>query len=747
MSVYQTTGRPLSQQALYQQKLRQGVYNAPGKPIVGVSSNASDAAALLAASSDLTVKPSYERLQAAPEAQTAALAAKKEEILAWKRDQSDPLADAAASSARASGPVSGPKSELGVPAYDKGSVYRAAASNSTLTMTSRTTPEKSVSKHGLASKSSTMTSASLNIGKISQVADKNSSQLLNNRFNPEQDYRSGILTAPTQFLTSDEEKLAAQGAGRSLTMKHGAGYSDSVSLQKRTKTFQAADVVDATLLAAASAKANERLNSIRASEPANLREQALVYSKALATAQKNSEERLKNHKTGMVDLGGGLQLPYAEVDKLASLIVQPVLADLSQKAGAKRESDAKQKQKHAELLRLHQKAKVDDFNRKQQEKADRKQAEKDRIAANEGRKTDEDGIYAAYQGERNTEVDERSKELKELEEKYAGEKEELLKQKQENEDAIQEEESGLIAERKEELEKMQSERDEELKPTLDELKIESEKLKELTDSKTQLESEVSAGEKLQEEYEAKIAELKEKLEQAKTDIEATTTELEETTGKRETTDKEVEELQTSKAKEDETAETSHKELDEQLAQLEKEKEEHLTTKTTHKKEILLEIDEQIKDEHKINKELPEHLRFDVDEGKFRDTGSLFSAEAPVKEEKVEAAAPTTETPETKPAAAPKKAASKDSKKGFRSKLSSFKNAFKTPQPAKPAAKTTMPATVSSTLKKEEKPAEVKPVASSTEAKKRKSADLSNYEEELSIKDDRSKKGGLFKEEI
>lgn len=751
MSVYQTTGRPLSQQALYQQKLRQGVYNAPSKPIVGVSSNASDAAALLAASSDLTVKPSYERLQAAPEAQTAALAAKREEILAWKRTNSDPLADAAASSARASDPVVGPKSELGVPSYNSGSMYRAATSNSTLTMTSRITPEKSVSKHGLVSKPSTITSASLNIGKISQVADKNSSQLLNNRFNPEQDYRSGIVTAPpAQFLTEDEEKLAAQSAGRSLTMKHGAGYSDSVSLQKRTKTFQAADVVDATLLAAANAKAAERLNSIKSSEPANLREQALVYSKALAAAQKNSEERLKSHKSGMIDLGGGLQLPYSEVDKLAALIVQPVLADLTQKAGAQRDSDAKQKQKQAELLRLHQQAKVDDFNRKQQEKADRKQAEKERIAANEERKKDEDGIYATYQGERNTEVDDRSKELAELEEKYAAEKEELLKQKQENEDAIEEEESGLIAGRKEELETMQSERDEELKPTLDELKIESDKLKELTDSKTQLDSEVAAGEKLQEEYEAKIAELKEKLEQAKTDIETTTAELEDTTGKRETTDKEVEELHASKAKEVEAAESSHKELDEQLTQLEKEKEEHIAAKATHKKDILLEIDEQVKDEHKINKELPEHLQSEIDESKFRDTGSLFSAEEPVKEVK-ESAPPASKTTETKPAVAlPVKQASKSqdtsAKKGFRSKLSSFKNAFKTPQPGTPATKAAKPATVASTLQKEEKSTEVKPAALTAESKK-KSVELSNYEEEISIKDDRSKKGGLFKEEI
>lgn len=723
---------------------------------MGVNSNASDAAALLAASSDLSVKPSYERLQAAPEAHNAALAAKRENITAWTRGKEDPLADAAAASAKAAEAVPR-KLELGIPAsYDKGSVYRMATSNSTSTMTSRSTPEKSVAKHGLASKTSTITSQSLNIGKISQLADQNSLKMINSRFNPEQDYRAGIPIKPAEFLTAEEEKLAAQSAGRSLTLKHGAGYSDSVSQQKRTKTFQAADVVDATLLAAASAKAAERLNSISLADPINLREQAQIYSKALATAQKNSEERLKNHNLGLIDLGGGLKLPIGEIDKLALMIVQPVLNDINEKATAQRESDATKKLKFAELLQLHEKFKVDDFNRKQKEKADRKQAEKERIEANEGRKKNEDELYTTYQGERNTEVDDKTQELKELEEKYAGEREVLLTEKQLNEDTIQEEESGLIGGRKKELEELQAEKDEELKPTLDELEIETGKLKELTDSKNQLEGEVESGEKLKAEYEAKIAELKEKLEQTKTSFETTTAELEETTSKRETTDKEVDDLRTNKASEDETALLAHGELDEQVSTLEKEKEQHLATKASHKKDILLEIDEQVKDEHKINKELPEHLQHGVDESRFRDVGSLFSAEekpAVVEETKVEEpkakeAIPKESKPKVAPVAVKSDTTNTSTKKGFRHRMNSIKQAFKTPQPPKPAAKTaqkTAPATVASTLHKDEKgPKKLESKASAT---KEKSPELAYYEEDISIRDDRSKKEGFFKEEI
>lgn len=739
MSVYQVNGRPLSQQALYQQKLRQGVYNSPGKPSVGVSSNASDAAALLAASSDLTVKPSYERLSAAPEAHNAALAVKRESVPAWSRDSTDPQADAAASSAKLLAPAPGPKQELGVPSsYNHGPLFRKASANSTSTMTSRTSPEKAVGKHGLATKSSTMTSAGLNIGRISQLADKNLSTLLNKRFNPENDYRLGVASQPAEFLTEDEERMAAQSAGRSLTMLHGSGYTNSVSSQRRTKTFQAADVVDATLLAAALAKANERLQSIRLSEPSDLRAQAQLYSKALATAQKNSEERLKSHKAGVIDMGGGLSLPISEVDKLAALIVQPVLDDLSAKAAAQRESDHNKQVKHTELVFLHQKARREDESRKLQEKAERERAKQERIQANEGRKTEEDEKYTAYQGERNGEVETKNGELAELQAKYATEKEALSKEKQENEERIETEETGLINGRKEELEGMQSERDELLRPTLEELEVETSKLKELTDSKNELTTEVQTVEKQNADYEAKIAELKAKLEATKASIETATTELEETTAKRETTDKEVEELQASSSAVFADSEATHKDLDGKLEQLEQERSDHIATKATHKETILLEIDDQVKDEHKINSELPEHLRLSIDETRFRDTGSLFSAEAkpePVEEKVVApAAAPAA------PVAAPAPAAASPKKKGLRSRFSGIKNAFKT-TPVKETKKA--PATVSSTLRKETKPAPAaKPAVVSTRA----SSEVSNIDEDLSIKNS-NRKSGVFKEEI
>lgn len=623
MSVYQNNGRPLSQQALYQQKLRLGIYDSPGKPSVGVSSNASDAAALLAASSDLTVNPTYERTKVAPEAHTAALAAKKSDTSSWSRTSTDPYADAAAASAKAAPASAAAKLDLGIPSsYNKSSVYNQARTNSANSMTSRTTPEKVVSKHGLASKTAP-SSSPLNIAKISQIADQNSSLMINKRFNPENDYRSGINSSK-----SDPAASAAVSAPQ--LMKHGSGHSDAVASQRRTQSFQASEVVDAALLAAASAKATERLNSISSTSSLDIKQRAQVYSKALAAAQRDSEARLSNHKSGMIDLGGGLSLPVSEVDKLANLIVQPVLDDLGLKAEAQRESDAKQKRKKFELIQLHQKAKREDEERKMAEKAEREKEKEERIAAHEQEKAAEDEKVKEFEAEQLLIVDGKQKELDDLKASHAEEQEALLKDKTDNDARIEEEESKLIADRKEELEKMQAEKDEIMKPITDELDEETGKLTELKSERDAAKAEYEETQKINDERAAKVAELKQKLEEATQGIEQHNALLQEILPKREALDTEVGELEESSAAQLLNADQAKEELDKETADLEKQKLEYTNTKASNKKDILKMHEDRVADAHKVNNELPEHLREPVDEKKLLDTGSLFSVEEPVK---------------------------------------------------------------------------------------------------------------------
>jgi hypothetical protein len=300
---YATEGKPLSQTAIYQQRLRSGVYTNPGSN-VGVNSNASDTAALLAASADLTVKPTYER-SIAPEAQEAATAAKVEKIKAWSKGSSDIYADAAAASSLKSSSTFTKEieehPETGIHSFNSDKIYKVANKQSTSTMTSRISPDKDIQRSGLVTKSS---NPSFNISKINQVASKNSSKSLNSRFNPELDQRSGLSSrqAPTEYLDQDEEDLAAASASASL--KQGGKLSSDYSNQKRYNTFTASSVVNANLLAAANKSANDRLKTISTGTPEDFKAQAQLYANALAIAHKNSQERIKNNVSGVIDLGG-----------------------------------------------------------------------------------------------------------------------------------------------------------------------------------------------------------------------------------------------------------------------------------------------------------------------------------------------------------------------------------------------------------------------------------------------------------
>ncbi|CAX42608.1 uncharacterized protein ymr031c homologue, putative [Candida dubliniensis CD36] len=626
-SAYKASGKPLSAEALYHQRVKQGVFQSPSGTIVGVNSNASDTAALLAASSDLSVQPSYVR-SVAPEAHTAALAAKQQEIKAWERGQEDPDAGAAAVNAKRTSTFSSttPSTtvKVGIPSMNSNTIYKAANANSTSTMTSRINPEKDIRRSGIQSKQG---ATSLNIDKINKLATKNSTKSLSSRFNPELDYRSGLKKqAPAEYLNQDEEDLAASGAAASL--KHGAGLTDQVSSQKRSQTFTAASVVNASLLKAANEKAELRLNSLKSNNPATLKAQAQLYANALAVAQKRADERVQNRAAGLISLGGGLTISQSELDKLASTYVQPILDDIEGKAEAKRQIDIEKKQKELELQQLHEKAKKEEQEAKEKEKRDIEIAKLERNAQNDKRKKAEDDKYAEYQAGRNEEVDTKLQEYKDVEAKHAEEKKALLDEKKENQDRIDAEEAEKIATRKQELDELQAEKDEILKPTLDELKEESAKLEEVTNARDELANEVKASEDLNKEYEEKLAELESKLQEAKNDIEKYTTDLEEATAKHESTDKEVAELQELHDKEKADAEKEHEDLDGKLNELEQQKESHLEDKATKKKEILAAIDEKVKDEHKINSELPEHLREEVDERKIRDTSSLFSEEEP-----------------------------------------------------------------------------------------------------------------------
>lgn len=729
-SIYQSNGEPLSKEALYKQKLKQGVFNSPGAPSVGVNSNASDTAALLAASTDLSVKPSYERT-IAPEAQDAALAAKLDKIYLWSRDQVDNDA-ASAASAGLYGNGSGDKlstmtstsSKLGVPPLKNGAIYAAASKNSTSTMTSRINPDKDY-RSGLLPKNS---ASDFNINKISSVANANSTRTMDSRINPNSDVsRSGLKK------------------------------------QESHKSFQANDISGKYLLSAASAKANDRLNSLSAyGNPEDFKAKAQLYANALTIAQKRSDERVAQNKVGLVDLGGGLTVNQAELDKMASLIVQPVLDDINSKAKHQRDTDKAAKEKKNDLIRQHDQAKRDEYKAKQQEKADLEQAKKERIEKNDQEKVGKDKEFEEYQGVENGKVSAKYEEVNEQEKELATKKEELLTKKQENQDEIDAEEQEKISTRKNELEEMQSERDVEIAPLLSELKAETEKLTKLTDAKTELSGEVAGLGKLNEEYLAKVKELEESLAKTETEIEDHTKQLEEFEAKLTETTKEVEDLTKSTDEGIKDVDAQVGTLDTEIEDLTLTKESHLNSKKSQKEDIKTKLAERVKEEQDINGELPEHLKKEVDEKKLLDTSSVFSdepfkAELAAKEEaksKAEAEAKSKAEAETKAKATKTtKPLVESPKKEKKSKMKRFTSLFKSNPTAHPPNssynRNYKPEEDKSKVKTpaKESSKEPKAVKGTKDADSKSQKTSNSYEGYDDIISEGNNKGGIFKEEI
>lgn len=630
MRAYSTNGKPLSAEAVYHQRMRQGAYVTPGAPMVGVQSNASDTAALLAASSDLTVKPSFERLAVALEAQEAALAAKQSEVKVWKRESSDPSADSAAAFSlshpeyglEADEPISA--SAVGVPKYNLSTLYQAASKQLTSTMTSRVNPDHNPSRKGLSTSGSGRTQ-SLNLGKITAVATQNSNKSLSSRFNPNLDYRSGLKAnkSGSEYLDALEEDLAAEGAAASLKLS-------SVYASKRNPhTFTAASVVNAKLLDAANLAANERLKSLSSLNSGKTRDfkaEATAYAGALALAQKRSEDRLKSYQNKEINIGGGKTITQAELDSLASRIVHPVLEDISKSAEDARQKDDEETKHKANLVILHQKAKDDETAAKLKEKQDLEAAKQERIAENEKKMQEEDTKYDEYQTGRHGEVDQKNTEFIALTKKHEEEREALLAEQREENGKVDAEEEEKKTARSTELEQMQSERDEEIAPLLEELKEETAKLNEVTERKDSLSEEVDGYQNENDEATTKLEDLKAKLEAAEAEIEEFKSKNETSQAELDDLNAEVDNLKTSSATLLAEHAATTKELDEDLEKLANEKEEKTAQKANQKKEIKDELDLKVKEEHKINEELPDHLKTSVNESKIKDTASLFTVE-------------------------------------------------------------------------------------------------------------------------
>lgn len=598
-SAYKVEGEPLLAIAQYHQQRKTGHFENPSGVPLGVNSLASDTAALLAASSDLSVRPVYERPHVAHEAHVAANAARAPVPSANPTDPAQSL--------------------------DGASIYKLATLNLSKSMTSRTQATHDVRRLGIQAKP--QGTPDFDIAHLTSLAKQNLAQSLKSRLHPEMDHRHGIRAVP-----APAHDLAAEGAAASLKEAASASTEDN----RRRKDFTAHQVVDARLMEAAQARANERLDSLKAT-PSHFKEQAQLYAGALALAQKNSDERVKKHARGEIDLGGGLFMTQAELDALASKIVNPVLLDIDTRVDSQLAADKSAAAERKRLHELHAEAKIKEAEIKSQQKADEEAAHQARIAATDGRMAAKDKEFAEHEKKRNGEYSDAVKEHEALVARLATEKKLLEDEKTANQEAIDEDAARLLAERKQELEKLQAERDIELKPTLDELEHEK--------------SQLAAKVKVQETHQTELDEIRtenkkrtEQLEVLQKELAETETAIEEeeklvaeTESRLEAVSKQVEEV-TAKEQAHATETTAQLHLlESEIASLLQEKERKLQQKESDRSGIENRIEEKVKAEHAINRELPEHLRHDVDEDRIRDTGSLFDDEE-AKQKKKEAKA-------------------------------------------------------------------------------------------------------------
>ncbi|ODV93673.1 hypothetical protein PACTADRAFT_18315 [Pachysolen tannophilus NRRL Y-2460] len=542
-SVYQTNGRPLSEEAIYKAKLKYGVYNKPGAPTVGVDYSASDSAALLAVSSDLSVHPYKRDLSA--DAAIAALAARRDSApRAWKREIAPDAEFAAISAESARYPFSNGSANSDVNftlAEERESSDAASAvlkrkpsaiardalgdlyafddiRNGTRTFTSFTHAPIDAS---LTSTSATQTAPqSINIQNITSSAKVRATQSMHSRTSPNHSQQRAGIDTGRRFAAAnglvDLSKIttaATDSASKSISRRldsdvrdyrsgilTASNYNKNKSLaasgaaasQKRglvadlasseRMTLKYNTLVDAKVLATATANAQATLNKLyKEVSPNNLFANKEMNIKAIQIAQANAEKRKQN--AGKINLGGGLLMDAAELQLLASSIIAPVLANIDIKAEAQRKADYERQVAHEEQKQRKLEY-VAEQKRLKQEAKERKEAEKqarkEKLAKD---KEAEKEKQVELTKQKQDEVAAKNDDLNALNESQEAEEAVLLKEKATEEEKIADEEKAKKYERDSELKAMQDAKDEEVAPIVLELDTETKVLEALIEKR------------------------------------------------------------------------------------------------------------------------------------------------------------------------------------------------------------------------------------------------------------------------
>ncbi|KAG7926522.1 hypothetical protein KL925_003572 [Ogataea polymorpha] len=662
-SVYQTNGQPLSEEAIYRAKLKYGIYNNPAKVNLGVDPSASDTAALLASSSDLSVHPYKRELSA--EAATAALIAKTDSApRAWKRNNFAPEAEYAAISAKSQKypfyeeDVDGGDAELSQDAassvlrkpapataksalqdvydfddvrsgrttmsnlhasstpgttvrgayeaskvIDIGRILNKATDSATKTMNSRVNPDQDFRSGLTTAKAYTSANGAVDISKITYSAKESALKSMSSRLNPNRD---GLYGIPTASDNLNNEKFASVGALASLSFDPRRDYA-----AEERATLARNSLIDNRVLIKAISNANATLDRIdNKAVQDNLFGNREWNIKALQVAQANFEKR-KSETGGKIDVGGGLLLSIDEINRMASSVVSPILSDLDDKVEQQRLANLAAQQRKAELKRAQaeffaaqKQAKLDAKQKREAGKASRReklQEEKDKLKEQQAQmKADQQAALDAKEQQFREQIEQEEKSKQEVD----AERNEKLAELQKVKDAKD-------AERQAELDAIQAEKDQEVAPLVEE-----------SEKETALWNELKAK---REEADAFLAEHKGRYETASAKLESTLKKLEKITAKIAEAEAAVAAASSESEKVASESDRVHEEAEKQYEQKKREYDEYLETRSkltnqkdqleAQRKDLVAELKD-LKTSHKeqeknINSSLPEHLQREI----------------------------------------------------------------------------------------------------------------------------------------
>lgn len=357
-SVYQTSGEPLSKEALYRAKLKYGVYQSPAtKTSTGVSEPkvASDIAANLANDNKTTIN-AYKRLFVDP---GAAKAATKVGVKGIQHVPANEVASTHAGSQSAA-----------TRAY-------SIASNTSAKKVTKTSGEGNRHRsHSVSSASHALTSSfsekkvnpppkPLNLAKVLSGAERQAEQRIHDRTTPERkNFSYGLKTNAAGKAAGNSFQLTKETLGKM------ASKIDSTAIEKEAdphnyaewaayavrdidpKTLMNLDFQEAEkkrqtylsqltsqqVLLKARENADRELKAIDALDHHNFLFGNEAYNKAaVERARKNAEKMVPYQNK--INLGGGLWLSPEDVDDIAKGLINPVLGEVTQRAGDQRATD------------------------------------------------------------------------------------------------------------------------------------------------------------------------------------------------------------------------------------------------------------------------------------------------------------------------------------------------------------------------------------------------------------------------